>query len=210
MIRYYPSFAVKTKLRTQGEEYTLDGTPYSGPFYETYNGEAYTGSDPINGKNQLLKPIKLYNNSPFLRTQKLTNTVRNTFAENSFNLQNVLNNSEPQTYYPQPLESDYTKGYIIRYFIKKINSKGFVMEISPQEYTAFINGTVNYDVSYYQVVDILWKLTGPLNTVRISQYDIRAGIIDTNKRLIENANKNFLGLMEFIGGDYTKFSRPTS
>jgi hypothetical protein len=84
------------------------------------------------------------------------------------------------------------------------------MEISPQEYTAFINGTVNYDVSYYQVVDILWKLTGPLNTVRISQYDIRAGIIDTNKRLIENANKNFLGLMEFIGGDYTKFSRPTS
>jgi hypothetical protein len=210
MIRYYPSFAVKTNLRTQGESYTLDGTPYSGPFYETYNGEAYTGSDPINGKNQLLKPIKLYSNSSFLRTQKLTNKVRNTFAENSFNLQNVSNNSEPQTYYPQPLESDYTKGYIIRYFIKKINSKGFVMEISPQEYTAFINGTVNYDVSYYQVVDILWKLTGPLNTVRISQYDIRAGIIDTNKRLIENANKNFLGLMEFIGGDYTKFSRPTS
>lgn len=210
MIRYYPSFAVKTNLRTQGESYTLDGTPYSGPFYETYNGEAYTGSDPINGKNQLLKPLKLYNNSPFLRTQKLTNKVRDTFAENSFNLQNVLNNSEPQTYYPQPLESDYTKGYIIRYFIKKINSKGFVMEISPQEYTAFINGTVNYDVSYYQVVDILWKLTGPLNTVRISQYDIRAGIIDTNKRLIENANKNFLGLVEFIGGDYTKFSRPTS
>jgi hypothetical protein len=210
MIRYYPSFAVKTNLRTQGESYTLDGAPYSGPFYETYNGEAYTGSDPINGKNQLLKPLKLYNNSPFLRTQKLTNKVRDTFAENSFNLQNVLNNSEPQTYYPQPLESDYTKGYIIRYFIKKINSKGFVMEISPQEYTAFINGTVNYDVSYYQVVDILWKLTGPLNTVRISQYDIRAGIIDTNKRLIENANKNFLGLVEFIGGDYTKFSRPTS
>lgn len=210
MIRYYPSFAVKTNLRTQGEDYALDGTPYSGPFYETYNGEAYTGSDPTNGKNQLLKPLKLYNNSPFLRTQKLTNKVRETFAENSFNLQNVLNNSEPQTYYPQPLESDYTKGYIIRYFIKKINSKGFVMEISPQEYTAFINGTVNYDVSYYQVVDILWKLTGPLNTVRISQYDIRAGIIDTNKRLIENANKNFLGLVEFIGDDYTKFARPTS
>jgi hypothetical protein len=210
MIRYYPSFAVKTKLRTQGEEYTLDGTPYSGPFYETYNGEAYTGSDPINGKNQLLKPLKLYNNSPFLRTQKLTNAVRNTFAENSFNLQNVLNNSEPQTYYPQPLESDYTKGYIIRYFIKKINSKGFVTEIAPEEYNDFVNGTVRYDVSFYLVTQMFWKLTGDLNTKRYSQYDIRSGIIDVNKKNTEDAGKNFLGLIEFIGGEYAKFSRPTT
>ena len=209
MIRYYPSFAVKTNLRTQGEDYALDGTPYSGPFYETYNGEAYTGSDPINGKNQLLKPLKLYNNSPFLRTQKLTNKVRDTFAENSFNLQNVLNNSEPQTYYPQPLESDYTKGYIIRYFIKKINSKGFVTEISPQEYDDFTNGTVRYDVSFYLVTQIFWKLTGDLNTKRYSQYDIRLGIIDVNKKNTEDAGKNFLGLIEFIGGEYAKFSRPT-
>ena len=209
MIRYYPSFAVKTNLRTQGESYALDGTPYSGPFYETYNGEAYTGSDPINGKNQLLKPIKLYSNSSFLRTQKLTNKVRNTFAENSFNLQNVLNNSEPQTYYPQPLESDYTKGDIIRYFIKKINSKGFVTEISPQEYNDFVNGTVRYDVSFYLVTQIFWKITGDLNTKRYSQYDIRLGIIDVNKKNTEDAGKNFLGLIEFIGGEYAKFSRPT-
>jgi hypothetical protein len=206
MIRYYPSFAVKTNLRTQGESYALDGTPYSGPFYETYNGEAYTGSDPINGKNQLLKPLKLYNNSPFLRTQKLTNKVRDTFAENSFNLQNVLNNSEPQTYYPQPLESDYTKGYIIRYFIKKINSKGFVTEISPEEYNDFVNGTVRYDVSFYLVTQMFWKLTGDLNTKRYSQYDIRLGIIDVNKKNTEDAGKNFLGLIEFIGGEYSKFS----
>jgi hypothetical protein len=43
----------------------------------------------------------------------------------------------------------------------------------------------------------------------VSQYDVRAGIIDTNKRLVENANKTFLGIKDFIGDDYAKFSRPT-
>jgi hypothetical protein len=209
MIRYYPSFAVKTNLKTQGDEFSLDGVPYAGPFYQTFNGEAYTGPDPINGKNKILKPLKQYNNSPFLRNQKLTNAVRTTFADSSFGLQNLGVILEPQSYFPEPLQSDYAKGYIIRYFIKKINSKGFVIEISPQEYTAFVNGTIGYDVSYYQVVEILWKLTGPLKTVRLSQYDIRAGIIDTNKRLVETTNKTFLGLIEFIGDDYTKFARPT-
>jgi len=60
-----------------------------------------------------------------------------------------------------------------------------------------------------QIVSIQWKLTGPLNSIRISQYDVRAGIIDTNKRLVEAANPNFFGLVEFIGGNYSKYAKPT-
>jgi hypothetical protein len=209
MIRYYPSFAVKNNLRTTGNEYTLNGVPYVGAFYQAYNGDAYTGPNPINGKNQLLKPIKYYNNSPFLTTQKLTETVRQNFAQNTFSLSNALNNTEPTPYYPQPLDTDYQKGYIIRYFAKKINSKGYVIEVSPQEYTSFINGTVQYDVSFYQMIEILWKISGPLNTVRLSQYDIREGIIQVNKRLTLSAEPNFIGITDFIGGDYTKFAKPT-
>lgn len=67
-----------------------------------------------------------------------------------------------------------------------------------------------YDVSYYQIESMLWKLTGPLETVRLSQYDIRAGIIDTNKRLVETIDARFLGLKAFIGEQYSKFARPTS
>jgi hypothetical protein len=43
----------------------------------------------------------------------------------------------------------------------------------------------------------------------VNQYDTRVGIIDTNKRLVETANKTFLGIIDFIGGEYTKFSKPT-
>jgi len=210
MIRYYPSFATKKNLKTTGKEFLLNGKPYSGFFYETFDGECYTGVDPIHGKNERLTPIKSYNNSPFLIKTAMTDGLRKTFAQNSFSITNNTGNTEPVPYYPQPLQSDYNKGFIIRYFIKKINSKGYVTEISPEEYVSVINGTSNYDVSFYQVVDILWKITGPLETKRISQYDIRAGIIDTNKRLIEQANKTFLGILDFIGGDYTKFAKPTS
>jgi hypothetical protein len=116
----------------------------------------------------------------------------------------------PTPYYPFPLPSDYERGYIIRYFAKKKNNAGYVIEVSEQEYNNIQDGTVNYDVSIYQTGQILWKLTGPLNSVRLSQFDTRAGIIDTNRRLTENLNKTFLGITDFIGGDYIKFARPTT
>ena len=130
--------------------------------------------------------------------------------QNTRTLQFSSRGLEPTTYYPQPIDSDYQKGYITRYFAKKINQSGYVTEISPAEYVAFTNGEVMYDISFYQVVSILWKITGPLNSQRISQYDIRAGIIDTNKRLTEAAEPNFVGIDAFIGGDYVKFAKPTS
>ena len=97
----------------------------------------------------------------------------------------------------------------MRSFIKKVNDQGFITEISDEEYDNFQNGTVDYDVSYFLVYQIMWKLTGPLNSTRVGQYDVRAGIIDTNKRLVESANKTFLGITDFIGEDYSKFARPS-
>ncbi len=116
---------------------------------------------------------------------------------------------QPNSYYPQPTEQDYRKGYLIRYFTKKENERGFVTEISQDEYNSIVNGTADYDISIYQTTTILWKLTGPLNTTRQSQYNIIPGIIDTNKRLTESANKTFLGIVDFINADYSKFARPT-
>jgi hypothetical protein len=116
----------------------------------------------------------------------------------------------PTPYFPIPTESDYVKGYILRSFIKKVNDLGFITEISPTEYANFQNGTVDYDVSYYLTYQIRWKLTGPLNSKRVGQYDVRAGIIDTNKRLVETANNTFIGIKEFIGENYSKFARSST
>jgi len=208
MLKYYPSFRVKTDQKTTGNALLLDGVPYSGDYYQTYDNKFYSGPNPIVGPSEELKPFQNFGNSNFLNDSNLPSSVKNQFLRQT----NVAKTQalEPLSYYPKPTQDDYTRGYFIRYFIKKINSKGFVTEIAPEEYNEFVNGTVRYDVSFYLVTQIFWKLTGDLNTKRYSQYDIRLGIIEVNKKNTDDAGKNFLGLIEFIGGEYAKFSRPTT
>ena len=209
MIRYYPSFAIKGNQITKGNEFFLEGEPYSGKFYYDYKGDAYTGPDSVHGSNLFLTPINNTKNKVLSMNTRDLSSFEIEAQQNTRIQEFSSRGLEPTTYYPQPIDSDYQKGYITRYFAKKINQSGYVTEISPAEYVAFTNGEVRYDVSFYQVVSILWKITGPLNSQRISQYDIRAGIIDTNKRLTDAAEPNFVGIVAFIGGDYTKYAKPT-
>jgi hypothetical protein len=212
MLRYYPSFRIKTGLITNGSQYRTSSGPYKGKYYITYDGRKFTGENPIVGPNEELVDISADVNSTFLNSSNLPNSVKSELIQksgNSIKIRSIGERGAPVPYFPFATEADYKKGYLLRSFLKKVNDKGFVIEISNEEYANFSNGIVDYDVSDYLSLQILWKLTGPLNTVRLSQYDIRSGIIDTNKRLVENANKTFLGITDFIGGDYTKFSRPT-
>jgi hypothetical protein len=222
-LRYYPSFRVLTNQSTNGGDFLLNGNPYTGSYYLTYDGKAYAGSDPAFGPNHLLTPVTSYQNAPGLNSLNVPQSIKNKLASNSnivsspsnSNITSKVSNAgsfkgAPTPYYPYPVQSDYDRGYLIRYFIKKVNDLGYVIEISPDEYTAYSNGSVGYNISLYQTVSIFWKLTGPLNSVKISQYDTRAGIIDTNKRLVEDANKTFLGIVDFIGGNYSKYSKPTA
>jgi hypothetical protein len=202
MVKYFPSFRVRTNLNTNGSEFLLDGKPYVGKYYLTYDGSVYTGENPSVGTNKKLEKIQ-YNS-------KINYELPSNSAKNNFSINKISRSvSTPTPYYFNPLPSDYQRGYITRYFIKKINDKGYVIEISGLEYTDVVNGSANYDVSMYMTTKILWKLTGPLNKVRVSQYDTRAGIIDTNERLVLEAEKTFVGIKDFIGGEYAKFAKPT-
>jgi hypothetical protein len=212
MLRYYPSFRIKTDLVTNGNQYKTTSGPYKGKYYMTYDGRKFTGQNPIVGPNEELSDISTETASSYLNNNEIPSQLKSELVKKSGNaikVSSIGKRGAPTPYFPSASEADYKKGYLLRSFVKKVNDKGFVIEISNEEYDNFSNGTVDYDVSDYLSLQILWKLTGPLNTVRISQYDIRSGIIDTNKRLVENANKTFLGITDFIGGDYTKFSRPT-
>jgi len=209
MLRYYPSFKTVANQSTKGSEFTLNGQPYVGKYYLTYDGRAFTGPDPQIGPSEPLDKVLVFPQTPGLNNINFTRQSKITTAYNT----NVRLNripGKPNSYFPSPTQDDYKKGYIIRYFTKKENEKGYVIEISQDEYNSIVNGTADYDISIYQVATILWKLTGPLNNTRKSQYNIIPGIIETNKRLTETTNKTFLGILEFIGGDYAKFAKPTA
>lgn len=213
MLRYYPSFAIQPNLNTSGTEFLLDGEPYSGKYYQTFEGRVFTGPTPEIGPSQELVRIPIYESAPGLNNLNLSNTNKKQLAEKTKVGPSTITNpripGQPNSYYPQPLEQDYRKGYLIRYFTKKENERGFITEISQDEYNSIVNGTADYDITIYQTTTILWKLTGPLKSTRQSQYNVIPGIIDTNQRLTESANRTFLGIVDFIGGDYAKFARPT-
>jgi hypothetical protein len=210
MLRYYPSSKVVTNLTTSGKEFVgQDGSPYSGKYYLTYDGKAFSGPSPEVGPSNPLNRIPSYPTAPGLNALTLTEKQKKNLAvKTGISLSRIQ--GKPVSYYPQPVASDYKKGYVIRYFTKRENEKGFITEISENEYNSIVNGTADYDISIYQTTKILWKLTGPLRNQRQSQYNVIPGIIDTNQRLTETANKTFLGIVDFIGGDYAKFARPTA
>jgi hypothetical protein len=207
MLRYYPSFKIINNLNSIGQEFLLNDKPYVGKYYLTYDGRAFSGPSPEVGPSNLLTKITAIESAPGLDALNLSNASKKELT----NKTNVINrvSGKPNAYYPQPTDQDYKKGYVIRYFTKKENEKGFITEISQDEYNTIINGTADYDITIYQTTTILWKLTGPLNSTRMSQYNVIPGIIDTNKRLTESANKTFLGIVDFINGEYSKFARPT-
>jgi hypothetical protein len=207
-VRYYPSFRIVSNLNTKGGELILNGVPYVGRYYKTYDGKFFSGPNPSLGPNEQLDPIPSYATSPALSELKANSKFKNQLLKATKQFLDRIPIS-PTAYFPKPLPSDYSLGYLNRCFVKKSNENGYITEISPKEYTDINNGNVGYDTTILQTYQIAWKLTGPLNSKRISQYDTRAGIIDTNKRLVESANPVFFGIIDYIGGDYSRFAKPT-
>lgn len=210
-LRYYPQFYIVPNLKAEIGEFLENGKPYEGPYYATLNGRYFSGLNPQVGPNNELIPLKRFDSISVIpgRNSAFQNRPLTYETNESLN-QTTRDKGRPTFYYPKPTESDYKRGYIIRYFAKKENERNGVIEISYNEYVDITNGTVDYDISIYQTAKILWKLTGPLKSQRKSQYNIIPGIIDTNKRLTEETNKTFLGIVDFIGGEYDKFARPTA
>lgn len=210
MIRYYPKNKIKTGLSTKGDEFLLNGAPYVGKYYSTYDGKFFSGTDPVYGENiplAFVRDIQSRGKEVNIKNPEQVSLDASVLTEYS---KLIIKNQKvkPVSYFPSPTEEDYKRGYMFRYFTKRINDNGYIIEISGDEYASIKNGTANYDVSLYHAIKLFWKLTGYLNTVRISQYDTRSGIIDTNKRLVEKENKTFLGIKDFIAEEYSKFTRP--
>jgi hypothetical protein len=207
MVKYYPSTRIKTNLYTRGGDFFLpDGKPYSGRYYLTFDGKAFTGVNPLLGTNILLvksEQEEVLTRRPALRAEAIQSATQGATIATSVELGQLV------PYYPIPLESDYARGYFTRYFAKQLTGPGYILEISENDWSNLQNGLTEQTVLAYEVTSMFWQLTGPLNNKRISQYQIQGGIIDTNKRVTEAKEASFKGIISYIGGDYTKFAKVT-
>lgn len=177
---YFPKSQIKTNLYTNGEEYSLSTTqqPYTGYYYETSQGQKFTGKTPQDGPNILLIP---YLAQPLQLVQNTQGNVIEPFniitpdADNSdlySPLDKRILNGAPLRFVPQPTPTFPTNqeirlGVYTRYFCKKNNELKY-MEIDK----------LTFDKLSSRVRDIAWDLYTPISTL----WYLRAA--DVNKNLV--------------------------
>jgi hypothetical protein len=91
----------------------------------------------------------------------------------------VYTKSSPTTY-------DYNRGYINRYFAKKINV-GTIYEVSGDSYNTIIKGL-------YSKINLIWRITGSKTDVYQNKVKIYSGVKEDNQSAIKNAEKVMPGL----------------
>lgn len=232
MIKYYPLSRVLTGSFTRGGEFVVKGiaadvvkgtpTSYTGPYYKTYDGKAYTGNDPVTGDNLELEPIQTTTdiqngdtdsaftaNSGLLQTQlgsiDLANEYNQIKKVNAYDLP-IFKAIQP--IYLTPTPEDYEQGYIMRYFAKPRNVNGSVVECSQEVYTSLKSFDSPYNYAVYHSISLYWQLVGPSHDrVDPKTGILTRGVYDSNQRLVVNASKTFKGLQEYIGDQYEKYAK---
>jgi len=194
---YYPLSRIITDQKANPGEFTLpDGREYMGDYYMTYDGKYFTGKNPLTKQNlPLTKVIKLYNpNSKYIPSKD--NNIFNNLNKNNIDITEL---KEPIQFYPKPTEQDYKIGKITRYFAKQRILRIFkIIEIDKDTYNDIDNEGGIYNFPMWKVTSLFWQISGPLYDERPNGTIIRSGVINTNQRIVENKDKTFFGIKQYL------------
>jgi hypothetical protein len=199
-MKYFPKSRILTnQTANPGQFKTPNGKDYTGPYYTTFTGESFTGIDPSKGSSISLTPSTI--------SQGFSN---NDYAVESYKQLNSTINAnlvDPIPFTPIPTEADYQVGRITRYIARQKGGTQFrVMEIDKNTYDNLTKqrGDVNY--STWRAISIQWQISGPLNDELVNGIKVRPGIIDTNEKILNQAEKNFIGIKQYLSNP-TQFAR---
>ena len=154
---YYPKSEISKVDYTSGNEFLVKSTEnfYTGYYYATNDGKYFSGQEYNSTTVELVKPIKVSSKS--------------------------TNSSNYEFHYAMPTDSDYNRGFFIRYVIKRVNSGlETIKEISAEEYNNALSNPL------YLAKSFAWKLTGPLNTTP----EGIPGIVNTNQKTLDELEKS--------------------
>jgi hypothetical protein len=198
-MKYFPKSRVITNQTANPGQFKMaNGQIYTGPYYTTFKGESFTGVSPNNGISAPLTELPLT-----LGQSNIDITV-----ENYKQLKPTeINLIDPIPFTPRPTEEDYKVGKITRYFARQRNGTTFrLMEIDKATYNAFTSGVGDTNTALWKVVSIFWQISGPLYNEKVNNITTRAGIINTNQRILDKTEPNFIGLKQYLT-DLKQFAR---
>lgn len=209
---YIPPSQIITGLSTNGEEYILSttGEPYSGPYFKTLTGKAYTGQTP--SANSILLSSRLTFN-PASEEEINLSPLYNSYIEaknvtefNFFEREKYINREWREVRAPINVKispQDIKNGYIKRYFLR--NLKTFTFLETGSDYFGKISSRdpkVAWDM--YDFVYIQWFIKGPKEKV----YERNLKNVKNIEEPFSYKNqlgKNWIGFSQYFKNNFIQF-----
>lgn len=95
-----------------------------------------------------------------------------------------------KTFSPNPIDFDYKRGYLVRYFAQKANDLNYpIFEVSDFTFNILL------DNPFYTVVQLNWRITGSYEEIK-----------ESNFKSVKLASKNMPNLMMYLP-NYLQFSK---
>ena len=184
---------------TNGSEYVLSTTltEYKGYYHKDLLGGVWTGKE--HSENSI-KLVSLTSNippiAPYINSESSTSLVY-------YNISQISNKSTPQQVsQPEnnslpPTEADYQKTYYTRYILSyRLSSSPLAfVEVNKQTYYSILN---SLEAKYYNMVEVLWKIYGPLYDKKENGVVMEGGIIDSNLRSIQETRKTIPDISTYL------------
>lgn len=164
---YYPKAKILSSQYTSGNDFILKSTQerYKGYYYATYDGRYFTGKEPNSSSLELSKVNQINNDSSFT----------------------------PSFHYPKISDLDKQRGYITRYFTKRVN--GDAGTINEVNLDTFIEASSQV---LYNAITLDWKITGPLYDDLSNMNYPKYGVVDTNSRMLKLKEKDMPGISLYL------------
>ena len=219
---YYPKSQIKTNLYTYGDEYviTLTQAAYTGYYFLTSTGQAFTGRTPDDRPNQELTkvdPVTKNEGGPLGTLKNSSSPIfsaHNPFASNIINEVDILSSLDyaqitntnifnpskvlvPYYIAPTPTEQDYQIGEFRRYFCKKGNEILY-LEINKTQYDLLVTKNSSILFSLYGPFNLPWQITGTQEQVA-----------RTNKNIVELTSQRLKlpRFGDYLNNNYLKYYR---
>ena len=97
------------------------------------------------------------------------------------------------SYIPTPIDIDYIRGYVRRYFVRKVNDlNGLIFEVSGNEFTRLQSKPL------YIRVSVKWRITGPKDMIMDGDKIVDNGVINSNRLAIKYASEKMENLSLYL------------
>jgi len=182
---------------TNGGEYYYASnlTNYVGYYRKDTNGRAYAGKELTVNSPQLTPSIIVRSSPP--PNINLGSGLSTTYLSISRNTkQSLIESSNPIPDSLPPTQQEYDQTFYTRYFLEYLlSSKSIIVEVNKGTYFNYVNSNLR---KYFNNVELLWKISGPLYDVKENNILIQGGVIDSNLRSIDQAQKTMPSIRDYL------------